>query len=121
MAPFVVNGELWRVIRVEPGDPRLIDRTGKRAVATTDAKEHVVNISSAIVPPFLDRVLLHEVAHVITISHGLLDVLRIAVPHRYWVFIEEWAAQLVESHGIEAATVASQVLGRPICVDGWCN
>lgn len=116
-----VNGEVWRVVRVAPDSPSLIDRTGKRTVATTDPQRHVVSISTDVQPPFLDRVLLHEVAHAVTISHGLLDVLRIAVPERFWVFVEEWAAQLVENHGIEAASLASQSLGRPICVRGWCN
>ena len=121
MFPFVVNGEVWRVVRVAPDSPSLIDRTGKRTVATTDPQRHVVSISTDVQPPFIDRVLLHEVAHAVTISHGLLDVLRIAVPERFWVFVEEWAAQLVENHCIEAASLASQSLGRPICVRGWCN
>ena len=106
---------------MSPNDPSLIDRTGTRTVATTDPQTHVVSISTAVHPPFLDRVLLHEVAHAVTISHGLLDVLRIAVPERFWVFVEEWAVQLVENHGIEAAILASQSLGRPICVRGWCS
>lgn len=121
MRPFVVNGECWNVVWVSPDDPALIDRTGTRTVATTDPNTNVVSISTAVKPPFLDRVLLHEVAHAVTISHGLLDVLRLAVPSRFWVFVEEWAAQLVENYGIEAATLAAQSLGRPICVRGWCN
>lgn len=121
MQPFKVNGELWRVVRVSPNDPSLIDRTGTRTIATTDPNSHVVSISASVVPPLLDKVLLHEVAHAVTISHGLLDVLRIAVPERFWVFVEEWAAQLIENHGIEAANLASLSLGRPICVRGWCH
>lgn len=121
MRPFVVNGEFWRVVRVPPDSPALIDRTGTRTIATTDPVSRTVSVSASVMPPLLDRVLLHEVAHCITISHGLLEVLRLAVPQRLWVFVEEWAAQLVENHGIEAATLAAQSLGRPICVRGWCN
>lgn len=121
MLPFVVNGECWRVVRVDPDNPRLIDRTRTRTIATTDPVTRTVNISTTVNPPLLDRVMLHEVAHAITISHGLLDILKIAIPERLRVFVEEWAVQLVENYGIEAATLASTSLGRPICVRGWCH
>ena len=121
MRPFVANNEAWRVVRVPPGDPALVDRTGRRAVATTDPAGRVVRISSDVAPPLLDRVLVHEVAHALTVSHGLLDGLRASLPEEYWVPVEEWAVQLVEGHGIEAAELASQSLGRPVCVRGWCH
>jgi hypothetical protein len=34
--------------------------------------------------------------------------------------LEEWAAQLVENHAIEAIQAAMEVLGRPVCVRGRC-
>lgn len=120
MQPFSVNGDVWMVVRVSPDSPSLIDRTGKRTIATTDPARRVVSVSTDIEPPFLDKVLLHEVAHAITISHGLLDVLRMVVPEDYWVFVEEWAAQLVENYGIEAVALTSKSLGRPVCVSGLC-
>ncbi len=120
MQPFSVNGDVWMVVRVSPDSPSLIDRTGKRTIATTDPARRVVSVSTDIEPPFLDKVLLHEVAHAITISHGLLDVLRMVVPEDYWVFVEEWAAQLMENYGIEAVALTSKSLGRPACVSGLC-
>lgn len=121
MGPFVANGEVWRVVEVSPDDPRLVDRAGMLRVATTDPSTRTVHVSRAVPPPLLDRVLVHEAAHAITISHGLLDSLRAAVPEPYWVPVEEWAAQLVENHGLEAAEAASQALGRPVCVYGRCH
>lgn len=121
MRPFTVNGEVWRVVRVRPGDPRLTDRTGIERLATCDPDDRSVYLSDAIPPPLLDRILLHEVAHAVTISYGLLGPLRAVVPQDLWVFVEEWACQLVENFGVEAAAAASESLGRPICVGGFCH
>lgn len=120
MKPFIVNGETWRVIQVHPGDPRLIDRTGVLRVATTDPATRTVCVSSDVMPPFLDRVLLHEVAHAVTISHGLLDPLHAFIPEELWILVEEWAAQLIEEYSIEAAVAAAESIGRPLCVHGHC-
>ena len=121
MRPITVNGYVWRVARVSPGDPRLIDREGIRTVGTADPLTMTIHISDALVPPYLDRVLLHEVAHAVAISHGLLDGLHGGLPQRYWVPTEEWAAQLMENHAIEAAVLASESIGRPLCIGGFCN
>ena len=121
MRPFAVNGEAWRVVWVAPGDPRLIDREGRRTVGTADPKTRTVHLSNRLMPPELDRVLLHEVAHAITMSWGLRPELDGMVGNSDKIGAEEWAAQLVENHGIEAAAIASEILRRPICVRGWCN
>lgn len=120
MRPFIVNGEAWRVVRVPLGDPRLTDRTGTATVGTADPLSRTVHIAACLAPPFLDRVLLHEVAHAVAMSHGSLAALHGIIPQEYWVPVEEWAAQFTEAHGIEAVVLASQVLGRPICVRGFC-
>lgn len=120
MRPFVVNGEVWRVVWVTPDDPRLIDRTNTRTVATTDPVAKVIHMSTELSPPDLDLVMLHEVAHVITMSYGLLEEVHDAVPELYWIPVEEWAAQLVGEHAIEAVILSSELLGRPLCVGGFC-
>lgn len=101
MMPFVLNGQVWRVVRVLSNDPYLM---GKLGVA--DANHKVIGISWDLVPPKLDRVLLHEIGHAITMAYGLQ--------------VDEASAQLIENHGIEALTLASVVLGRPVCIDGMC-
>ena len=120
MEPFVVNGELWRVVQVNPGDPSLIDRTGGLRLATADPATRTVHISMEVEPPLLDRVLLHEVAHAVTISHGLLEPLHAVLPEDLWVFVEEWSAELVERYGVEATVLAAKALGRPLCISGYC-
>lgn len=121
MRPFLVNGDLWRVVRVPAGDPRLVDRTGSVRVATTDPRGRAVFLLDTLRPPLLDRVLLHEVAHAITVSWGLLPRVREGVLGRDVISVEEWAAQLVENHSMEAVAAASQALGRPVCVRGLCS
>lgn len=110
MRPVIINGILWRVVRVAPGHPSLIDRTMSARVATTDPSSKTIYIRHDIVPPFLDRVLLHEIAHAITMSYNLLDA----------ISADEWPAQLIELFGIEAIVAVSTILGRPVCIRGIC-
>ena len=121
MRPFVVNGELWGVARVPAGDPRLIDRTDTPRLAVTDAHDRMVYVRDDLMPPLLDRVMLHEVAHAITVSWGLLPKVRSDALRGDLVGVEEWAAQLVENHAMEAVQAARRALGRPICVRGLCS
>lgn len=69
----------------------------------------------------LDKVVLHEIAHAVTMGYGLLEGLRKQLPERYWIAVEEWSAQLVERYGAEALEIASETLGRPVCVRGFCH
>lgn len=121
MRPFVINGELWGVARVPAGDPRLIDRTDTPRLAVTDAYDRMVYVRDDLMPPLLDRVMLHEVAHAITVSWGLLPRMRSDALRGDLVGVEEWAAQLVENHAMEAVQAARRALGRPICVRGLCS
>lgn len=121
MRPFVINGELWGVARVPAGDPRLIDRTNTARLAVTDASSRMVYVRSDLTPPLLDRVMLHEVAHAVTVSWGLLPDLVRMVAACDRVGAEEWSAQLVENHAMEAVQAARRALGRPICVRGLCS
>ena len=120
MKPVLINGELWKVERVSPDSPFLVDRTGISKIATTDPGTRVIYISDDVTAPLLDKVLLHEVAHAITVSHGLLDSLRNSIPDSMWIPVEEWSASLVERHAVEAAILSSKILGRPICILGFC-
>lgn len=119
--PVTINGDVWRVARVAAGDPHLIDRTNTARLATTDKDTMTIYILDSLQPPKLDKVLVHEIAHAITISYGLLDSLRSFLPPYLWVDVEEWAAQLVENHALEAAHAASSSLGRAVCIGGMCD
>lgn len=120
MRPFVVNGEVWGVVRVPAGDPRLIDRTETPRLAVTDPTSRTVYVSERVRQPLLDKVMLHEVAHAVTISWGLLPMVREDTLRGDIIGVEEWSAQLVENHALEAINAASEALGRPICIRGQC-
>lgn len=64
--------------------------------------------------------MVHEVVHAVTMSYGLLDELHDMIPPDRRIPVEEWAAELVEKHGMEAVALASESLGRPVCVRGLC-
>ena len=103
------------------GDPSLIDRTGSEKLAVTDSLDRTVYVRNDLMPPLLDRVMLHEVAHAITVSWGLLPKVRSDALRGDLVGVEEWAAQLVENHAMEAVQAARRALGRPVCVRGLCS
>lgn len=121
MRPFVINGDVWRVIRVPAGDPFLIDRTDKPRLAVTDACDRTVYVRDDLMPPLLDRVMLHEVAHAVTVSWGLLPQVRSDTLRGDIIGVEEWAAQLVENHAMEVVQATRRALGRPVCVRGLCS
>ena len=75
MKPLVIRGHVWRVVRVSPGDPFLIDRTGVPRLATTDPSTRTIRISSAVMPPLFDRVFLHEAAHAMMEEAGVNELL----------------------------------------------
>lgn len=120
MNSVAIGDDVWTVNIVSPSDPLLVDRTGNLRLATTDGVTKRINISSAVAPPLLDRVLLHEIAHAITISYGLLESLHALLPFKSWTYVEEWAAGFLERYAIEATVLASQSLGRPLCIMGYC-
>ena len=121
MQPLIINGQLWRVVRVHPSDPSLFDRTGNLRLATTDPKRRVISVASNLEPPLLDRVMIHEAAHAITMAYNLLGEYQHFINSNDVIASEEWAAGLVEKHGLEAAELASEALGRPVCVKGVCH
>ena len=121
MRPFVINGDVWRVASVPAGDPSLIDRTDTPRLAVTDSMDRTIYVRDDLLPPLLDRVMLHEVAHAITVSWGLLPQVRSDASRGDTIGVEEWAAQLVENHAMEAVQAARRALGRPVCVRGLCS
>ena len=120
MRPVTIGGDVWRVVRVPAGDPSLVDRTGNERLGTTDPSTMTVAVLDSLDPPLLDRVMLHEMAHAVTISHELLPRLRRDVMRGDIIGVEEWSAQMVEGYAFEAIRAASEALDRPICVKGLC-
>lgn len=106
-----MNGYSWDVQFVEANDPMLMDRTGKRAMATTDPNFHTVYISNALYGDFLTKVLLHELGHCALVSFHLLDDIHRMVKPEYWIEAEEWACNLIADYGFKIFATAFKVLG----------
>lgn len=111
MRPFVINGQLWRPVMVMPDDERLVDRTGRFCLATTDPKTRSVYLSRALHGNRLLTVMIHEVTHCAMHSYGMLDNLHDLMPESSWVGVEEWACNLVADHGAEILKAAEKALG----------
>lgn len=120
MRPLVIRGHVWRVVRVIPGDPLLVDRTGTSTIATTDPLRKVIRISTSVPLSMFDRVYLHEVAHAIMDETGVTELLSAVSDRDRRILFEETLAWFLETHAIEAIDAASRSLGRPVCVDGTC-
>lgn len=116
IGPIVINGDVWRPQVVDPGDPRLRDRTGSARIATTDPSTRRVYLSRDLRGPFLDRVLLHEAAHCAMISYGLLEGLHRIVPECAWVDVEEWACNFLANYGGEVLQAVSAAMLRPVAL-----
>lgn len=118
--PLVIRGSVWRVARVSPGNPFLIDRTGVLRIATTDPVGKVIRISYAVPASLFDQVYIHEAAHAMMIEAGITDVLWQVTEERRQVLTEEMLAWFLEHHAIEVIDAVSQSLGRRVCVDERC-
>ena len=118
--PLVIGSNVWRVIRVNPGDPFLIDRTGVPKLATTDPTTKTIRMSTDVPLAMYDKVFLHEAAHALMWEAGVTDLLSQVTAEREQVFLEELLAWFLESHSIQVIDAATRSLGRPLCVDGLC-
>lgn len=115
MSSFVMNGDLWYVDIVRPGHPMLIDRTGRRRVATTSPDTMTVYLSGYLDGPFRIRVLIHELGHCALHSFNLLPMIHRVVPYEYWIDAEEWVCNFIADYGLLIFRSAYRVLGD----DAW--
>lgn len=115
MNSFSMNGYFWNVQFVEANSPMLMDRTGKRAFATTDPRSHKVYLSNVLHGDFLMKVLIHELGHCALVSYDLLDDIHRMVKPEYWIEAEEWACNLLADYGFKIFSIAFDILGY----DAW--
>lgn len=94
---------------VSRDDPRLVDRTGGRKLATTDQGTRLVCISEDVGPDLLQNVLIHEACHCAMVSYGLLPNLHAIVAREDAIGIEEWACQFVANYGKQIISAADNV------------
>lgn len=109
---FHMNNILWTVIFVNSQDERLIDRTNRLRVATTDINNHIVYLSDKLHGDFLSRVFIHELGHVTMESFGLLKDIHSMVSKRYWIEIEEWICNFIADYGYGIYQITRSFLGN---------
>ena len=108
---FRMNGIQWNVVYVHPNNSKLVDRTGRRTVATTDPRIREISIANNIHGEFRRRVLIHELAHCAMVSYGLIEYIHQMVKERYWIAMEEMICNFLADYGMQIFRIASEILG----------
>lgn len=111
MDSFYMNGYLWHVKIVSPYDPKLVDRTGKLKVATTDPVSMNVYLSRQLKGDFFNTVLVHELGHCAMISFGLIDYIHSHVEPKYWIDVEEFMCNFIADYGLKIFRIAYSLFG----------
>lgn len=109
---FIMNGYFWRVLRVPPDSPLLVDRTGKQCIATTDPNTQCIYVSDILEGAFLKTVLLHEMGHCVMLSYGLIVMIRAKLPEHLWIEAEEWCCNLIADYGEEIFSKVEHILEK---------
>lgn len=107
---FYMGGDWWHVEIVPPSSPFLVDRTGKRTVATTEPAALAIRVSSELHGAFLERVMVHECTHAAMHSYGVNERLHTLVPKRNWTAVEETFCNLVADYGASILDVSGSVV-----------
>lgn len=112
---FSMNGYIWKVVRIDPESPMLVDRTGTRTVATTDPDSFTIYLSNKLDGAFEIRVLIHELGHCALFSFDLIKDIRRIVRPEYWIEAEEWVCNFIADYGRIIFSAAYNILGN----DAW--
>lgn len=115
MDSFLMNGYLWRIRFVSHTSSYLIDRTGQLRLATTDPQTRYIYLSDELYGDKRNRVLIHELAHCVMFSYGLIKQLHFYVRPKYWIEAEEWVCNFIADYGYKIFKTASNILGE----DAW--
>lgn len=108
---FFMNGYHWHVVYVHPESSLLIDRTGSFRLATTDPTTLHIYISSEVTGDLLTTVLLHELAHCVMFSYGLIDEICFMTKKRYWIEMEEEICNIIADYGKIIFTTFKDIVG----------
>lgn len=108
---FYMNGIRWRIRTVRPESELLIDRTGRRTVATTDPVTRRIYLSRNIRGEFKNRVLVHELGHAAMYSYGMLDFIHEMTKPEHWIDMEEYICNFIADYGWQIFCIAERYLG----------
>lgn len=111
MKDFYMNGYLWSVKIVNSHSPKLVDRTGKLTVATTDPNDFCVYLSDRLGGGFFNTVLIHELGHCAMISFNLIEYIHAHVDPEYWIDVEEFMCNFIADYGLKIFRTAYNLFG----------
>ena len=94
---FIINGELWRVVFVDPRHPALLKPNGDFAIGACDDYSNTIYLSNNLSGGVLKQVLCHEITHAMMFSY------RIKMPLQQ----EELFAELVAMFGEEIIKITN--------------
>lgn len=105
---FNMNGLLWRVREVDPDDDILIDRTGRKTVATTDYSTQTVYLSKALAGDFKIKVFIHELGHCLMQSYGLIAKIHSMTYSDCHIEMEEFICNILADYGREVYSICER-------------
>lgn len=112
---FVMNGYLWKIRFVNEDDQVLMERTGRKTIATTDPIELTINLSDRLTGDELMTVFLHELGHAAMVSYHLIPKIHEMTKREYWIDMEEFICNFLADFGFKIFTTAFDKLGY----DAW--
>lgn len=112
MDSFYMNGYLWHVKMVSPYSSKLVDRTRKRVLATTDPNDLCVYLSEDLKGPLFSTVLIHELGHCAMVSFGLIEQIHRMVKPEYWIEAEEFMCNFIADYGLIIFRSAYRLFGN---------
>ena len=68
---FIINGEQWRILFVEPTHPSLLKPNGEFAIGACDDYSKTIYLNNTLKGSYLKRVLCHEITHAAMFSYNV--------------------------------------------------
>lgn len=68
---FIVNDIVWEIIFVRPNSIYLTRNNGTQTIGMTNGYNHTIYLANNLKGQMLDKVLSHELTHVILFSYGI--------------------------------------------------
>lgn len=99
---FKINGNVWQVCFVKPGDPQLQRSDGTYTFGVTDNNLKTVFICSNLSDQMIDKVLCHELTHVHAMEYHY------SIP----IETEEIVADFISLYGRSIITIADDLLSN---------
>lgn len=99
---FNINGEEWRVVRVDPLHSSLLMSNGEYTIGTCDDTEKTIYIANNLNDKLTKKVLAHEVSHAAMFSYDIeLNFSQ-----------EELLANLIATYGQEIVAITNKIFNR---------